>query len=320
MGDANRGSKKPYLWGVAGALILLSIYFLIVSLANSFSHAVEEFISIWYWITLLIAGFGIQVGLYVHLRELLKVKHEAKGATSSVATAGSVSTVSMVACCAHHLTDILPIIGLSAAAIFLSKYQLIFIFIGLLSNMMGTTYMLKIIQIHNLYRLDGPLSKILKLNMGRLFKLELPFSIAVLIIVSVISFYKPSPLAIQGDDLEAVVSVSSDARRILPETKSDYTGEIMFDVTPVKFDAGKPVVFEVMINTHTTDLDFEVDKISFLIDEDGKEHRAERWSGSPSGGHHRKGVLYFPPLRDSHKFLMLVIDGGDKFGRRVFEW
>jgi hypothetical protein len=41
----------------------------------------------------------------------------------------------MVACCAHHVTDVLPILGLTAAVTFLAEYQTVFMLVGL-----GTTY------------------------------------------------------------------------------------------------------------------------------------------------------------------------------------
>ena len=56
----------------------------------------------------------------------------------------------MVACCAHHLSDILPLLGLSGMAIFLVRYQLFFIIIGVLSNVVGITIMLETIQRHGL--------------------------------------------------------------------------------------------------------------------------------------------------------------------------
>jgi hypothetical protein len=35
--------KKPVLWGMAAGLTLLTVYFLIVSVAESFSHSIEQF-------------------------------------------------------------------------------------------------------------------------------------------------------------------------------------------------------------------------------------------------------------------------------------
>jgi hypothetical protein len=43
----------------------------------------------------------------------------------------------MVACCAHHLTDVLPLLGLSAAAAFLAEYRIPFMLAGLATNLIG---------------------------------------------------------------------------------------------------------------------------------------------------------------------------------------
>jgi len=174
--------RRPLVFGILGSLILLSLYFLIVTLANSFQHSVEEFIRIWYWILLLVVGFGVQVGLYAYTKGFVKVRNIV-GATGSVAATGGVSTASMVACCAHHAADVLPIIGLSAAAIFLNKYQVLFIVVGVLSNLIGMGWMLIIIQKHTLYRENvGYLRKLMQFDMKKSFYYVLSFSVLIFLI------------------------------------------------------------------------------------------------------------------------------------------
>lgn len=58
---------------------------------------------------------------------------------------GTTSTIAMVACCAHHVTDVLPIIGLTAAASFLAKYRLAFMKFGLSTTVVGIVVMLFIL-------------------------------------------------------------------------------------------------------------------------------------------------------------------------------
>ena len=161
--------NKPVTYGILAGFILLFFYFSIVSIANSFDHAFEQFLEMWYWIMLLVVGFGVQVGLYFHIREGFRALNT-DGATTAVAAAGGVSTTSMIACCAHHLTDVLPIIGLSAAAAFLAEYQLLFIIIGVFSNLVGITMMLGIIQQHGLFNRDGSLRNLLKYDMRSIRK------------------------------------------------------------------------------------------------------------------------------------------------------
>lgn len=163
--------KNPIHAGVLGSLVLLIFYFIILTIANSPDHAVQQFLDMWYWIATLAIGFGIQVGLYAHITS---TKHQlSKGATTTVAASGGMSTVSMAACCAHHLTDVLPLLGLAAAATFLVKYQTLFLLIGVVSNLVGITMMLKIIQKEKLEGNCNVLKRITKYNMNILFKLVL---------------------------------------------------------------------------------------------------------------------------------------------------
>lgn len=138
---------KHILRGFAGALALLVFYFLILTFANSFPHALEEFKRLWYWVLALAIGFGIQIGLYSYMRDLIRGKN--KGATGVAAASGGISAVSMIACCAHHLTDILPILGLSAASIFLIQYQTYFMGLGIVSNIAGIAYMIRVIRMQS---------------------------------------------------------------------------------------------------------------------------------------------------------------------------
>jgi hypothetical protein len=58
---------------------------------------------------------------------------------------GSTSAVAMAACCAHHVTDVLPFLGLTAAASFLAEYRLAFMWLGLGTTLVGIAMMLRIL-------------------------------------------------------------------------------------------------------------------------------------------------------------------------------
>lgn len=173
---------RHFFWGTTAGIALLLIYFAILTIANSFAHAVYQFLDFWPWISLLVIGFGVQVGLYSFVRTGLK-ERSAKGATAEIAAAGGVSTGSMIACCAHHVTDVLPIIGLSGAALFLSQYQLFFILIGVFSNAVGITMMLGIIQKHDLASRNSLLQKFLLIDMKKAKNITIAGGIFVLGIV-----------------------------------------------------------------------------------------------------------------------------------------
>ncbi len=153
------------IFGIIGSVSLLLIYFVILTLANSLDHAIDQFYQIWYWIMLLTVGFGIQVGLYHYIKHNQDKK--ITGAATEMAASGGISTLSMIACCAHHLVDILPIIGLSAAAVFLVKYQTSFILVGVFSSLIGIQTMLSIIKKNHLYNDAGIFEKLFFLDIKK---------------------------------------------------------------------------------------------------------------------------------------------------------
>ena len=58
---------------------------------------------------------------------------------------GATSTFAIAACCAHHVTDVLPILGLTAAATFLTEYRTAFMLVGLGTTLVGIVMMLVIL-------------------------------------------------------------------------------------------------------------------------------------------------------------------------------
>ncbi len=131
--------------GLAGSAFLFGLYLGLVSWAESFQHAIEFF---WQdrWIVLpIILGFGVQVALYVILKKRLFMPVASVGPSGAMTGAsGATSTIAMAACCAHHITDVLPILGLTAAATFLAEYRTAFMLVGLGTTLVGIAVMLVI--------------------------------------------------------------------------------------------------------------------------------------------------------------------------------
>ena len=120
--------------GIAGAVALLGLYLGIISLAQGIEHALEQFATDALFVGVVAVGFGIQIGLFAELRTLDR-RHRASAAVTAVGT--GTSTVAMLACCAHHIVDLLPIIGLSAAAVFLEAYKVPLLVAGIGMNAIG---------------------------------------------------------------------------------------------------------------------------------------------------------------------------------------
>lgn len=102
------------------------------------------------------------------------------------------------------------------------------------------------------------------------------------------------------------------------ETKNNSQGDIDVEVTPKILSSTQNSSFEVGINNHRVDLNYNLSKIAVLTDDKGKKYSPISWNG-PEGGHHSNGILVFPPLSKdakSVKLLLPKIGGID----RNFSW
>jgi len=137
---------KSFIWGSMASFGLIFFYsgILLLTMPNV-QAAWLVFTDFWHLIVILIIGFGTQVGLAIYLKGLSKQAHHL-GKVSSMS--GTVSGVSMVACCAHHLVDFLPFLGLLGLASFLGRYQKLFLEISVMINLLSLAYMLKLYQRH----------------------------------------------------------------------------------------------------------------------------------------------------------------------------
>lgn len=104
------------------------------------------------------------------------------------------------------------------------------------------------------------------------------------------------------------------------ETKSNEGGSVTVDVTPTALEVGKPLAFDIAMNTHSVDLGDDLTKIATLRDDAGKEYKPTAWDGPDGGGHHRSGTLQFAALSTKPKYVELVIKGLAQVPERVFRW
>ncbi len=130
---------KSFRFGVGACTLMLAIYFGVVGLISGMDFAFEQFAAFWYFILLLALGFGVQVGMYTYLREMVG-RHGASGKV--VAVSGTTSTAAMVSCCAHYLANILPLLGVAGFFTLVAQYQIELFWVGLLFNAAGIAYIL----------------------------------------------------------------------------------------------------------------------------------------------------------------------------------
>ena len=126
-----------------GSTLIAGIYFGILVWAQGGDAALSIFVpNRWYVIPIWLT-FGIQAALYSILRFHLFIPTTSSAHSAAVmGTSGGTSVTAMVACCLHHVTDVLPVLGLSAAATFLTRYQRPFMLLGLGMNVIGILVML----------------------------------------------------------------------------------------------------------------------------------------------------------------------------------
>jgi len=179
-----RARRAGGSWGIAAATVLALLYGVTLSLLNGAAYAWETYLALWYWMTPLVVGFALQVGLFGYSRTLARagVSPHASGVMAS----GGASAASMVACCAHHLTDVLPLVGLAGVTLFISSYQSLFLLAGVLSNVVGIAFLLGEMQKHRLYAPDGRLlSPLLRWPVRR----AVPYLIAISVVILAAATY-----------------------------------------------------------------------------------------------------------------------------------
>ena len=128
--------QRSFLYGTLASVGLLALYGIVMTALGGVNAAVSQFLALWYLMLPLAVGFGIQVGLYYKLKQAIRQKSQA-----ALATSGASASISMLACCAHHATDVLPFLGLSAATVLLVQYQVPILAASLAINAVGIIVM-----------------------------------------------------------------------------------------------------------------------------------------------------------------------------------
>ena len=303
------GNNRPVIFGILSVGVLLLVFFGIVTLANgSVGSTIQEFKRIWYWILILASGFGFQVGLFTYLKQ--RIAEKTTIATTELAASGTVSTGSMVACCAHGLVNVLPLVGVSAAAAFLATYQLPLILIGVFSNLVGITIMLGIIQKHGLLPRNA-FGQYVATHSMRKFRNGL---IAVGVVVVALTFFSTAAQS------ATPAETAENDTIITLKAQSNNQKSVKVKVEPLKIRTGDPVKFEVTFDTHSVDLSFDPVAISTLELDNNLVMSPEEWDGAGPGGHHRSGVLVFKSIPRETKLLKLTLRNIAGVPERTFVW
>src|SRR3989344_5965402 len=117
------GKKVNIRRACLAGLGMLAFYFATLTiLGGGWGFAWWQFEQYWWLIIPIVITFGGQVYLSTSLK--------------MAAGTGWVSGVAMAACCAHHVAEFLPFLGLFTAASFARRYQVQVMFLGILLNLL----------------------------------------------------------------------------------------------------------------------------------------------------------------------------------------
>jgi Cu+-exporting ATPase len=129
--------SRPAGAGVGAFGALLVLYFGVLALVSGWSFTLSQFSDFWYYIVPLAAGFGLQVALFLKLREVVS---RAKEAGAVIAASGTTSTAAMISCCAHYLTNVAPVLGATGLVAFAAQFQVELFWVGLAFNAAGIAF------------------------------------------------------------------------------------------------------------------------------------------------------------------------------------
>ena len=135
--DTQLAVARPSGFGALAFGVLLAAYFGVLTLVSGWKFTVDQFNEFWYYIVPLGAGFGIQVALYVQLRQVIS---RSKDSGTVLAASGTTSTAAMISCCAHYLVNVAPLLGATGLVTFATQYQVEFFWVGLAFNAAGIAY------------------------------------------------------------------------------------------------------------------------------------------------------------------------------------
>ncbi len=133
---------KHILVGGLAAVALLSFYLGVMSLDGGLNLALRELGREWWLIGGIVLAFGTQVALLSLIRSAARAR-PAPGVNAAGAVTTTTSAGSMLACCLHHATEVLPLLGLTALSALVGQYRAWFFGLAYLSSAIGIAVMLR---------------------------------------------------------------------------------------------------------------------------------------------------------------------------------
>jgi hypothetical protein len=133
--------KNPFIFGAAIGIFVIIFNISIASLGEgSLKGGYSVFLDNGVFIYLIPLAVGVQMGLFRHHRNITAEK-KLCGSEKIGITGSFTSSATMVLCCLHHVSDLLPAMGFFlATSSFLTQYKDAIIVAGLVANAAGSAY------------------------------------------------------------------------------------------------------------------------------------------------------------------------------------
>ncbi len=93
-------------------------------------------------------------------------------------------------------------------------------------------------------------------------------------------------------------------------TQLETMGFVSVEVTPAFTELENGLVFDIAMNNHSVDLNYDFTQIATLTDEKGNTYKPNEWTGN-ADGHHVSGQLIFTAVSSEIKQLSLTLSGVD---------
>ena len=106
--------KNPYVFGISAGILVILFNISIAALAEgSIEKGYQVFLTNGIFVYLIPLAISVQMGLFRYHRNMTTGN---MAGSEKIGMAGSAtSSLTMVACCLHHVSDILPSVGLILA-------------------------------------------------------------------------------------------------------------------------------------------------------------------------------------------------------------
>ena len=114
--------------------------------------------------------------------------------------------------------------------------------------------------------------------------------------------------------------ISLQAQSVL-SSQTDSQGSVTIKVTPKNLtEFSSSWDFEIVLDTHSGNLDQDLTKISVLVDDKGNQFKSIAWEGDPPQGHHRQGLIKFKPISPKPSSIELKIYKIGNIDEKSFKW